>query len=730
MSSEIDFKFVPAEYTGGQLVDGKPGNSFEDTFDSVFECIQNCIDARVNDETKAVLKIHFKKVFKSDLKFLDSRFTKHVNTSIRCKDRFCLQENVVNLLIMEDFNTSGITGNPSIMNDQTDTGAPNNYFNMNFNFGGNPKLVDYKLGGSEGEGRQSFCLSSKISTFFYYSIDSTNNNRGCFFGISYLGGRTVDETKFYSYAYFGEEKIDQFQKLQCIPLIKNDQLKTLANLFKLKRNENEPGTSIIIPYFLEELNNKQLLISKIIDIYRVAILRGKLEVHVEEVQINKNTILLLNQKSIEEDGKEFSKQQKDLCEEYYKFLDEINQNEVIHNHEINFSNSTKLEKTDITDYEKLISSYNSDKLVKIRLNFLVNRINEEALNRTDKYKEFNTYLDIYFKKYPSWSNILDKFNDFIRGPMSIHKLRKKTMQMFWLVDIQDEHAALMIKNSEKANHSNISGENNKLQRNYKGAKNLVNLLKNLPQKIYNLITNDENTTDRDITKDLFSVPDVTYGIRNTKNSLQENDDEDQEDDLITNNPANSKKEKEIDPIIPPIFEKLKYYLQESKEVGNQITYNLKGIKYDKNKIRERLKLAEDFIEETLKISRSSFQVKSLKKMDDTVQAFKRRILEYKDYISSGYTFYPRRIEIDAAYDGEGVSNPFKKYSILDFDFGDDQQFIFNLKGNIKLVQKNENKIRLVAKNEDFSFSVTGFNKDSSEDVRWKDRSINLDEPNS
>jgi hypothetical protein len=459
-------------------------------------------------------------------------------------------------------------------------------------------------------------------------------------------------------------------------------------------------------------------------------LRSKLEVHVEDEKIDKNTILSLNQKSIEEDGKELSSNQKELCNEYYKFLEDINLKKINHDHEIKFSNSTKLEKENITEYEKLLTSYHSNYLVKIRLNFLVNRIYEEALDRKSRFKEFPTFIDIYIKKYPDWTNILDKFNDFIRGPMSIHKLRKKTMQMFWLIDIQDEHASLMIKNAEKANHSNISGENNKLERNYKGAQNLVNLLKNLPQKIYNLITNDENTTDRDITKDLFSIPDSTYGIRNTKNTLDDNNDEDDEDDTGSDNQNNKKDEKEIDPVIPPIFEKLKYYSKESKEEGNKITYHLKGIKYDKNKIKEKLKLAEDYIEESRKILRSSFKSNALKRMDQNVLVFKRRILEYKDYISSGYTFYPRKIEIDAAYDGEGVSNPFKKYSILDFDFGDDQQFLFNLEGNVKLVQKNENKIRLIAKNEDFSFAVTGFQKDSFEDVRWRDRSINLDEPDS
>ena len=33
-------------------------------------------------------------------------------------------------------------------------------------------------------------------------------------------------------------------------------------------------------------------------------------------------------------------------------------------------------------------------------------------------------------------------------------------------------------------------------------------------------------------------------------------------------------------------------------------------------------------------------------MDKKVSTFKRRIIEYKDFISNGCTFYPRRVEIE------------------------------------------------------------------------------------
>ena len=70
---------------------------------------------------------------------------------------------------MEDFSTTGITGDPEIQDDQTDAGKVNNYFYMNYSFGGNQKLGSFDQGGSEGEGRQTFCLNSEISTFLLFS---------------------------------------------------------------------------------------------------------------------------------------------------------------------------------------------------------------------------------------------------------------------------------------------------------------------------------------------------------------------------------------------------------------------------------------------------------------------------------------------------------------------------------------------------------------------------------
>tara|TARA_B100001093_G_C26779193_1_gene993789 strand:- start:796 stop:1701 length:906 start_codon:yes stop_codon:yes gene_type:complete len=301
--------------------------------------------------------------------------------------------------------------------------------------------------------------------------------------------------------------------------------------------------------------------------------------------------------------------------------------------------------------------------------------------------------------------------------MSIYKLRKKNTQMFWLMDIQDEHASLLVKNAEQANHSDITANNKKLKRNYKNGYALIAFLKSFPSKFYNLIKNEENVIDNESTQDLFKIDSSGAGIRETDELSDQNDEE-------SEGPVESSSSVS-DIVIPPIFESLKYYEQDSKETDGKITFLLKGVKYKKDEIKNILTAAQNYIDSTSKIERSKYQDKELVKMDKKVSTFKRRIIEYKDFISNGCTFYPRRVEIEAAYDGEGISNPFRKYSKDDFDFSNDDFFSFNKNENVKIDSYNENKITLIAQSEDFHFKVTGFGDDQSEDVRWKYRSYSI-----
>ena len=249
---------------------------------------------------------------------------------------------------MEDFSTTGITGDPNILDDQTGSGDKNNWYHFLIDFGGANKLQDAKKGGSEGEGRQTFMLNSGIATFFGISIDSSNNNRPSIFGMSYFGSRKVNNITFPAFSSFGK-KIEYEGNDECVPVTDPQKAKEFISLFNLKRTLSDPGTSIIIPFYNKQEISAEFIIERLVEIYRVPIFRDELEVFVEDIQVNSKNIRSLA------DAREESHEKKQLYQDYFKFLQESSQEVLKENSfEINFYDQDDIKKEDIPDFEKLI----------------------------------------------------------------------------------------------------------------------------------------------------------------------------------------------------------------------------------------------------------------------------------------------------------------------------------------------------------------------------------------
>ena len=56
-------EFIPIKHGGGQIVDSKPHQKFENPDNCILECVQNAIDAAVeknSERSKTILRFHFK----------------------------------------------------------------------------------------------------------------------------------------------------------------------------------------------------------------------------------------------------------------------------------------------------------------------------------------------------------------------------------------------------------------------------------------------------------------------------------------------------------------------------------------------------------------------------------------------------------------------------------------------------------------------------------------------
>ena len=177
------------------------------------------------------------------------------------------------------------------------------------------------------------------------------------------------------------------------PVTDKEEISNLVKLFKLKRKPNESGTSIIIPYYVKNgLDNKELLTSKIIEIYRVPILKGQLEICVGKTIINKDTIKKLNKDGINpETENKFNQQQKDLLDSYYAFLGESEKikDDSTKFIEITNNGERKLEKNIFSNFEDLLKQYHQNELIGIKINFNINKIEN---------KKFKNFCKIFSSK--------------------------------------------------------------------------------------------------------------------------------------------------------------------------------------------------------------------------------------------------------------------------------------------------------------------------------------------
>jgi hypothetical protein len=305
--------------------------------------------------------------------------------------------------------------------------------------------------------------------------------------------------------------------------------------------------------------------------------------------------------------------------------------------------------------------------------------------------------------------------------MPLYKRRNKQCSMFHLVDVQDKHVALLFKHAEQANHSEISADNWKLKEDYKGFRKIISLSRNITTKLYRLITLENTEEDFEATQDFFKVNEEGFG--------QNEEDE----DLGSEGKKDEKENKEIiidkvtHIVVPPLFRGLKKYeVSQFNEKNGTVTYKLKGVTYTKEEIKESIEKAQKYLEETKKIDISKYTdelgKKQLDLMQNTIAKYERRIVEYQNFLTDGCTFYPRRVVIEAAFDSEGLSNPFKRYSLRDFDFSD-EEFKINVK-NVKGIEKNNNQIVFFVHSSEFEFSINGFSE-GIEDIRWRDRNYTL-----
>lgn len=281
--SEIKWRFPGNNYTADQGLDTADMETFKkDAISSLArEICQNSIDAKNKEINKPVkVEFHSFQVDRdkipgiNDIKVQvdacadtwksNTKISKQLNNMLEQIDK-----PILTCLRISDFNTTGLSGVLS----QDDNTAWHYLVH-----GSGLSDKSSTSGGSKGIGKFATFVTSHFNTVFYST--KTINGESGYEGICKLCSANQPNTKekTQGIGYYGFNEMNQ----PCEGEFSIDS--------SFYRNENTFGTDIYVIGFKEPNGWKKDIISKTLDSFMAAIVFGELEVIVDEITINSNTI--------------------------------------------------------------------------------------------------------------------------------------------------------------------------------------------------------------------------------------------------------------------------------------------------------------------------------------------------------------------------------------------------------------------------------------------------------
>ncbi|WP_432792235.1 hypothetical protein [Peptacetobacter hiranonis] len=273
---EVDFhKTLSDFYTRG--IDGV-----------VRENIQNSMDAKLADKEKVIVSIKCGEIdarnvpgideIKERIHSLEEGNMYARETIEHMKD--CIEKDIVKYISFEDSNTKGLSGAQYGRSGENE-GTWQAYA---YKKGAHHTEDDHELegsrGGSHGVGKIASNSASDIHTMFFANCDE--------FGNQHIGG-TIQliehkyKDKFYrATGDFTDIKIDEKG---------NEIYYPFENNFNEIFRKDTRGLKIIIPFLREEFYDLKSIVRSVCDNFFIAILEGSLVVSVNDMEINRNSII-------------------------------------------------------------------------------------------------------------------------------------------------------------------------------------------------------------------------------------------------------------------------------------------------------------------------------------------------------------------------------------------------------------------------------------------------------
>ena len=647
----------------------------------VIELTQHLSDASLSyiDHDKIpIIKISKKKINKEKFRNLfGDKFQDWILDSKQIQDKYFFKKELektddAEVLLFEDFNTTGIKGGPQphdiFMNDK----SRNDYFAFMWDVGATEEKGDDK-GGSIGIGRLTFALSSKINTFFVLTQQNFKNYKDTYFtGLAKLG-KSKSDRYLDPIARFGIDGEHIGLPGKPVPINNEKDIDILRAIFQLERKKDEPGTSMMVPYPIDDLTYENIIIN-FIKRYRIGFYLNQFKVYVGETCISRATIKDVIKKFIPSEYKSY-------CG-YFDFIDscaEIEKNKKQIKVKFENDNPAKIRKENIPEDKiaEITANIENSTTVGFRIPVL---IEEKVDTGSAKIIEPKlSFVDVYLQRCEMGQGK----QDILRRIMSVSGIRYFEGKDFnALINIQDMPAQKMFRKLETPNHKFFSNTSQEFESLYGKYRNQLLLIQKAPENLKTLFEEIDNKVDSDAADDFF---DFGKGSDDGK--------------------SNSKKSgrgKETELKVPDaLFANPKAY--EIKKISRE---NLNGFKIYNLDFKEQCTKTIEKIELFLKNNSENEKLSKKRKRELEKQIEKNKLwLDNKNLDE----LFPSKIFITCAQDLEGQDEKSFNYhdSNLDFDLSNNIRHVIKSKkdGDITDVELSGNEIEISIKGPNYSYEL-------------------------
>lgn len=253
------------------------------------EVLQNALDARTSPDAPVTVYLSHRSLDDSAQGWMssivDGEHLKRFEASMpHVKDE--PPTTPMSCLVIEDFGTSGLTG--SVDNPNLD-GKGQNWNAFWFREGEGGKENTSGNGGA-GQGKITYFSTSAIRTIFAYTVSADDQSEALMGACSFLRDYDFDGHKWKRDAYWGVGKGEHVDRI-VLPTRSQGAIESFRGHLQLRRQPNQSGLSLVIPQ--PRQFDQGVALQVVIAEFFVPLLRGDLAVWIDDIGINKTTVVAL-----------------------------------------------------------------------------------------------------------------------------------------------------------------------------------------------------------------------------------------------------------------------------------------------------------------------------------------------------------------------------------------------------------------------------------------------------